>query len=84
MAPEKGVSCLLRLTVTEVCVVAAAVTVLGALRVAVALVLRVVLLTTPAFTRSGTGWEKNTDTLTADREQSGESKECSSPLQSSS
>lgn len=41
------------LTVTVVCIVAAAVFVLGALGVAVALVLRVVFLTTSAFTRCG-------------------------------
>lgn len=46
------------LTATQVCVVAAAVAVLGALGVAVALVLRVVVLTTPAFARRGTSWEK--------------------------
>lgn len=63
MAHEKRVGCLLGLTVTEVCIVAAAVAVLGALGVAVALVLRVVVLTTPAFTRRGTSWEKNTETL---------------------
>lgn len=43
----------LSLTATEVCIVAAAVTVLGALGVAVALVLRVVFLTASAFTRCG-------------------------------
>lgn len=63
MAREKGVSCLLGLTATQGCVVAAAVAVLGALGVAVALVLRVVILTTPAFTRRGTSWERDTETV---------------------
>lgn len=44
------------ITVTEVCIVAAAVVVLRALGVAVALVLGVVSLTTSVFTRQGIGW----------------------------
>lgn len=47
-------------TVTQVCVVTAAVVVLTALSVAVALVLRVVLLIASAFTRSGPSLEENT------------------------
>lgn len=61
MTGEKGGGCLLSLTPTEGCVVAAAVAVLGAFGVAVALVLRVVILTTPAFTRCGTSWGENRD-----------------------
>lgn len=51
------------LTVTEVCVVAAAVVVLGALGVAVALILTVVLLTTSAFAGSGSLWVGKRKTL---------------------
>lgn len=53
---------MLGLTVTEVCVVTAAVFVLRALGVAVALVLRVVLLAASAFTRPGSSLEDNKQT----------------------
>lgn len=51
------------LTVTEICVVAAAVVVLGALGVAVALILTVVAFTTSAFTGSGSLWMGKRKTL---------------------
>lgn len=57
---------------TEVCIVAAAVVVLAALGVAMALVLRVVRLVTPAFTRCGSSWGGKQTHLKADTIQIGE------------